>query len=377
MPLTGGEIRAVLRKLDTDGSGSIDYKELLSFAKQPPTASSTTDGDSADGNIMSRLVSSTSKLLGRGAASPSKRPTKKSSKEQQKHKSKKHNKGSDDDSSGAEEEDGDAPTADVDSDVADANGKSNGKKGGKKTSTTAVLRGLKARVAAVSRAAATAAATAAAKDAADADADAEHSGSDGDADVARRRVTVEDAGPDWGALLAAQDPDETGSVLVRSAAVAFEEGGVPLSELELTAVSARFASTDSSSSSSVAVQPLVKWLIAAARTGTASAASGSSLDDATLRRIQKHVRGRLGRAFDLRALFQEMSGGRGHLTGKSLSKGLRRAGLKVDKAVATELVQRFDRDCDGRLEYTEFQRLVHAAGLAELDNPVSPMARAR
>eukprot|EP00953_Heterococcus_sp_UTEX-ZZ885_P006990 4266-Heterococcus_DN1.PRE.3 len=72
-----------------------------------------------------------------------------------------------------------------------------------------------------------------------------------------------------------------------------------------------------------------------------------------------------------------MSGGRGYLTGKSLSKGLRRAGLKVDKSVATELVQRFDRDCDGRLEYTEFQRLVHAAGLAELDNSVSPMARAR
>jgi EF-hand domain pair len=376
MPLTGGEIRAVLRKLDTDGSGSVDYKELLSFAKQPPTASSTTDGDSADGNIMSRLVSSTSKLLGRGAASPSKSPAKKSSKEQQhKHKSKKHNKDSDDEDSSGAEEDGDAPAADVDSDVADASGKQS-KKGGKKASTTAVLRGLKARVAAVSRAAATAAATAA-RDTADAE--AEHSGSDDDADVARRRVTLEDTGPDWDALFAAQDPDETGTVLVRSAAVAFEEGGVPLSELELTAVSARFASTDSNSnnSNSIAMQPIVKWLVAAARAGTASAASGSALDDATLRRIQKHVRGRLGRAFDLRALCQEMSGGRGYLTGKSLSKGLRRAGLKVDKAVATELVQRFDRDCDGRLEYTEFQRLVHAAGLAELDNPVSPMARAR
>ncbi|KAG5176714.1 hypothetical protein JKP88DRAFT_334724 [Tribonema minus] len=406
MPLMDGELRTLVHHFEEKGGGAIDCEDVIACcAKGAAAAAAVGDGDGAAASkgLVGKLLSSSAQLLSRTASKGSNAAAPKGKKarggggggsgdgeEGGDDKRGHHRHGRDGGSSGSGSDgggssggggaakkrraksrdsggdgNGGSDGTDAEDEEHDDNGRGNdeahnsggdggtsaqkkkhGGGGGKADPLAAALR---------QRARAAAAAAAAGDDSADG---ATH--------------------VDWLALFADEDPEGTGAVSRGAAARVLESIGVRASDNELRALARRFRSKRSGGGGGsngsgggdggggIRYKRLAKWL--APRPG---------LDDATLQRIQRHLRGRLGRAFDLRAQFQEMAGGKGHLTAKTLEKGLRKAGLRVEREAAAAIVDAFDRDGDGRMEYMEFQRLVHARSLAELQSPVSPMSRAR
>lgn len=86
------------------------------------------------------------------------------------------------------------------------------------------------------------------------------------------------------------------------------------------------------------------------------------------------------RAVDLRSMFSEMCGGKegssstkDRLSASRLARGLKRAGLPVERSLAQELVAAYSNDGRGRgLSYTDFHLMVQSQGL-----PDSCVARGR
>lgn len=81
---------------------------------------------------------------------------------------------------------------------------------------------------------------------------------------------------------------------------------------------------------------------------------------------------RARRAMDLRTLFSEMCDGkhgtRERLSKSRLARGLRHAGLPLDRTVVNQLAAAYStavgRSSGGGLSYTDFHRMVHSKGLA-------------
>ncbi|CAN0065989.1 unnamed protein product, partial [Ectocarpus sp. 13 AM-2016] len=152
------------------------------------------------------------------------------------------------------------------------------------------------------------------------------------------------------------------------------------------------ASSLSPASAAMDYDAFVRWL-----------SEGGGLDDALLGKVQRHLKARLSKAMDLRALFTEMcddgssSGGGGGsgggrdkrhsssnenrgtettLSTSCLARGLRHAGLPLDRGLVSLLVATFStsgggggrRSGRGRhrhhlvLSYADFHRMVNCEG---------------
>lgn len=141
-----------------------------------------------------------------------------------------------------------------------------------------------------------------------------------------------------------------GTLRVSDLNEALKVADIALSQAQ-TQILAKHFTTDEEEG--ISIRPLVKWLEAC-----------TGLDLRMLRSIQRHIKGRLGRAFDLRALYNEMTRGKKHLSSKRLARGLRSAGLHANDETIEILVGAFDADGDGRLDYTEFHEMVYAEELS-------------
>lgn len=80
-----------------------------------------------------------------------------------------------------------------------------------------------------------------------------------------------------------------------------------------------------------------------------------------------------GRAMDLRSMFSEMCNGRKdrtgtkeRLTGSRLARGLRHAGLPLDRAVVDQIVSAYSSEGRrGGLSYADFHLMLHSKGLPD------------
>eukprot|EP00903_Cladosiphon_okamuranus_P008645 g8289.t1 len=194
----------------------------------------------------------------------------------------------------------------------------------------------------------------------------------------------------WTAMFEARDRAGTGRATLEVLQGVLEEGGVKISADERSLLVSKFAAkahgdaegeegagADETAgrappaSAAIDYDAFVRWL-----------SEGGGLDDVLLGTVQRHLKARLSKAMDLRALFTEMCDGsskkgdsnsrRGKIGKESLSssglaRGLKHAGLPLDRTLVNLLVAAFSTSGGGRrhsvLSYTDFHRMVHCDGL--------------
>ncbi|CAN0514217.1 unnamed protein product, partial [Ectocarpus sp. 12 AP-2014] len=117
-------------------------------------------------------------------------------------------------------------------------------------------------------------------------------------------------------MFESRDRAGTGKATVEDLRAVFEEGGVKMSEEDASILMSKFAvpsgkggraqaeereeggseaSSSSPASAAMDYDAFVRWL-----------SEGGGLDDALLEKVQRHLKARLSKAMDLRALFTEM-----------------------------------------------------------------------
>ncbi|CAM9409395.1 unnamed protein product [Chrysoparadoxa australica] len=136
---------------------------------------------------------------------------------------------------------------------------------------------------------------------------------------------------------------------------ALAKGGLDLSEEDLALLVKKFGRKGEEGEEEVGYQPLVKWL-----------ETGVGLDNKSLHKIQRHVRARLNKAYDLRSMFLELSKGKKTLGRKPLAKGFKQVGLKLSDDVVDELLSTFARRKKGYLVFDEFHRMINTKDLRDV-----------
>ncbi|CAN0343330.1 unnamed protein product, partial [Pylaiella littoralis] len=410
LPLTEGDLRALFKRLDKGGDGMLDYEELLALASKRGRS----DGIQKDKvrNVHALMICTYVK-----AYQPSDAATE--------GKGSKRGGTSDDSSSSDRSSESDASKDDKEGGGKKRHSKEKKKKKKRKDRESEKLNNKKPgrnrsaikgrrlesklltlRVSILQQS--TAAAAADEKEDGD-------SGDDGESDE-RRGSSPAAVALRWTAMLEARDRAGTGRATAEDLRAVFEKGGVKISEEDRALLVSQFAAPSAddqddadsveerkgkeieekrgagggvasppspSVSAMMDYDAFVRWL-----------SEGGGLDDALLRKVQRHLKGRLSKAMDLRALFTEMCAGGGgkhagsgrddshahnnstkdNLSSSRLARGLKHAGLPLDRALVNLLVAAFSTSGAGglgskvryhssSLSYADFHRMVHCDGL--------------
>ncbi|CAM9116657.1 unnamed protein product, partial [Hapterophycus canaliculatus] len=441
LPLTEGDLRALFKRLDKDGNGMLDYEELLALASKK-------ERSDRDGGIRHRNNGILSKLKEKGSAIVRGAPGKKGSKRQSDSngssaESDASNKGDHDHDEDEGEEggdtrrrtgrDGEKKKKRKQKEKKEGKGKAKKHKGGERESADgrrgstgrngvdSAMKGarleiklMRLRISILQQSAATATASAAQLHEGEGHSDGSGDEKNGGGENAGGGISAAAVTARWTAMFEARDRAGTGRATLGDLQAVLEKAGVKMLGDDVSLLASTFAAhpftkgshrgsregneqegeeetqAGDGSARGTSLPPaaidydgFVRWL-----------SEGGGLDDALLGKVQRHLKARLSKAMDLRALFTEMcddnsgSGSGGSRTSKrrdrkstketlsssSLARGLRHAGLPLDRAVVKLLVAAFsvsEAGCSGGrkrrhhhlMSYADFHRMVHCDGL--------------